>query len=675
MTNNKTLFSHLAFFLSASLASLGHAQNDELNTIEETTVWGTAVHSNSLFLGDTDISIKQADHLSDLLRDIPGVDIGGTHSTNARINFRGLDDRDLSVYIDGASQKNYLYHHMGNLLVNADILKSAELTLGANSVVNDGLGGAIRFETKDARDLLEGDDARFGGRVMAGYNSNAQTSYSFTGYGQLSDSLDVLAYLNTVDRDNFEDGSGTETIGSDGTTDNILFKFGADITDDQRIELTYESIDDAGDYTQRPDMGVRTNRAITGDLLLPTEYERETINLGYEISSEIADVRFTAYTNDMYLWRDERASFTRTGPGTLREGEADNFGIGVFATSALDSGQTQHLLTYGLDYFDQDLSFVSDIAAGDAPVTEEGQTLALFIEDRIEFGERFALTPGVRYTDFEQSLASSNSDGSWDETTFALAGEFQVTDGLLLKASYTEIFKAPELAEVFVGGATDKVVNPNVNPENGDNIELGLRYSAALGEGKFNFGFNLFETTIDNYIGEANILDAEGMDTGLDWDVNLGTAVIDGVEASLNYAVQNWDFLLTYASSDLDTSGLNTDGGDSLRLIGDSFGIQVEYQLSENFLVNYNARYIASVTEVNGSEKPSYDVHNISAQWRDIAGYEGLSATVGIDNLFDEFYTSHASRNGISMHPVFGTLELNDVEPGQNIKATLSYSF
>ena len=37
--------------------------------------------------------------------------------------------------------------------------------------------------------------------------------------------------------------------------------------------------------------------------------------------------------------------------------------------------------------------------------------------------------------------------------------------------------------------------------------------------------------------------------------------------------------------------------------------------------------------------------------------------------------TSHASRTGESFHPVFGPLVLYDVEPGRNVKVTLSKVF
>ncbi len=45
---------------------------------DEVVVWGTRVSSNTESIIADDMSLKQADHMSDLLREIPGVDVGGT---------------------------------------------------------------------------------------------------------------------------------------------------------------------------------------------------------------------------------------------------------------------------------------------------------------------------------------------------------------------------------------------------------------------------------------------------------------------------------------------------------------------------------------------------------------------------------------------------------------------
>lgn len=244
--------------------------------IERVTVWSTTVNASSMYLKEEAIASKQADHISDLLRSIPGVDVGGAHSLNQRITIRSMDDKDLDISIDGAKQNNYMYHHMGNLQIHADILKSVDIDVGNNSVINGGLGGSVRFETKQARDLLQSGE-RFGGRVQVGAGDNSGQTYSATAYGLMTDSVDFLGYYNLVNRENYEVGGGEITDsngdvieGTDGTVrglegelDDALIKFGWEPSDNQRIQLSYEKYTDEGDYSYRPDMGLATDIAIT----------------------------------------------------------------------------------------------------------------------------------------------------------------------------------------------------------------------------------------------------------------------------------------------------------------------------------------------------------------------------------------------------------------------------
>lgn len=228
-------YTTLSFSIATAL-SASSVYAEELTYLDEVVVWAANVSSSSEYLGDEDISIKQVDHLSDLLRDIPGVDVGGTHSVNQRINIRGLNETDLDIRLDGASQHANMFHHIGNLTLNSDIIKSADIQVGANSVVYGGLGGSVRFETKNALDLLRPDE-EFGARVNAGYGSNDYTQGSVTLYGQLSQDIDAMIYGYTVDRGNFEDGKGTETFGADGEVQNVLIKLGWQPTDQDRLQL------------------------------------------------------------------------------------------------------------------------------------------------------------------------------------------------------------------------------------------------------------------------------------------------------------------------------------------------------------------------------------------------------------------------------------------------------
>ncbi|WP_351001441.1 TonB-dependent receptor plug domain-containing protein, partial [Shewanella sp. TB7-MNA-CIBAN-0143] len=71
---------------------------------------------------------QQAGHLSDFLNVVPGVTIGGTSAVNQRIRVRGLDDTNLKVTIDGARQEGALFYHMGDVTIDPDLLKQAEVS-------------------------------------------------------------------------------------------------------------------------------------------------------------------------------------------------------------------------------------------------------------------------------------------------------------------------------------------------------------------------------------------------------------------------------------------------------------------------------------------------------------------------------------------------------------------
>jgi len=663
--------------LIALLTATANAQETQSQDadIEEIAIWGTQVNSSSLYLGEQEIAIKQADHLSDLLRPLPGVDIGGTHSVNSRINFRGLDDRNLSIYVDGALQTNYLYHHIGNLLINPDILKSADVQLGANTVTHGGIGGSLRFDTMDAADLLEGTDRDFGARLSGTLHSNEMAGASGTVYGKVAEKVDALVYFNHVDRGNFTDGSDRDTIGSDGTTQDLLAKVGVDIAENQRLELSYNLLTDEGDYTQRPDMGVLTNAAITGDILLPTEYERETITARYELDlGDAFGLEATYYMNDMSLWRDESNPGIPRAHGSAREAKADNSGALVLATSKLDTDALAHTLKYGLEYFDQNQSYLP--LAGDESTAQlqDSRSLAFFLEDEVTIAERFVLRPGVRYTDYKINYVETGETGSWDKLTFGLAAEAELTDGFRLLGSFTSLFRGPELTEVFGGSGARKLVNADLDPETGNNIEVGFRYSGNVGDATLNLGANLFWTKLKNFIAETAV---PGTTASEVWDTNIGDAKINGVEASANLMIAGWDALLTFSSSDLDIDDLTGAATtESLREVGDTLGAELSYTFpAAAITVGWNMQHVFEKTDVNGAVKEAYTIHNLTARWDNPADINGMSLIVGVDNLLDKTYTSHASRSGDTFHPVFGPLHLNDVEPGRNVKVTLSQRF
>ncbi len=276
-----------------SFISLAEQAPDTSETIE---VWGTTITNDSLL--QDDIERKQANHLSDLLRDQAGIDVGGSHSIVQGINIRGVDDLDLNITVDGISQNNNMFHHSGNLLINADILKAVDIKVGTNSVLTGGLSGGVAFETKDAKDLLEpGED--FGARLYTNLGNNDYAGGSAAVYGQLTDNIDALAYYTYTDRNNFENGNGKEVTGNEGRTVDGIFKLGWDVNESNRLVFSYDRYNDEGDYYVKTNFGAgfaEDSDAQTEDI----DYTRTSTSLAYELDKgDAITLRASVYRNEL----------------------------------------------------------------------------------------------------------------------------------------------------------------------------------------------------------------------------------------------------------------------------------------------------------------------------------------------------------------------------------------
>lgn len=677
-TSKKYLLSYLTRCLKLSLLILPinvyaniESTNDEQDTTSTTTVWATEINSSSVFLGDDQIAIKQADHLSDLLRDTPGVDVGGTHSVNQRINIRGMNETDLQIRLDGASQSANMFHHIGNLTLNADILKSADVQVGANSVVNGGIGGAVSFTTKNAQDLLQADED-FGSRISLNYGSNDYQQASLALYGQLSEKFDAMVYGYIYDRNNFSDGDGTPTFGSDGTIGNALFKIGFAPDSQQRFDLAYDFYKDKGDYNPRPDMGSSANEALSQATVMPTEYIRQTLSLNYLLQkNEELYLTSSLYRNHIDLTRDESGLTIRWPGDRLSENNAKNIntGFNTTAISQVELVNMYHKITYGIDGNEQQ----SISQYGNAEKTKEKAISgAVFVEDRINITDSLSITPGVRYDYFKRNAVTSTK--SFDDISFALAAEYDITDGFTLFANSRQLFKAPQLLETFINYQAVTYLDPNIKAESGLNTEVGFRFEHDLGDGSIATNLTVFRTDIDDYIQKTYNPQNHGYDVE-----NIGDVEYEGFEASILYRIYDFGAQLTYAKSDNWDKTANTPiiSRDSARStdIGDSIGLNLDYDLTSlDVILGWNSRFILEEDNVAQDQpvKPSYDVHNLYAQWlpRQI---EGLALTFGIDNIFNEQYASHASRSGTVNRGQL--INMTDYEPGRNVKATLAYQF
>lgn len=662
MKKNKILLSAIT---ALSLISLS-AQAQETTELENVDLWSTEVVSSSVKLGENAIETKQADHLSDLLRDLPGVDVGGTHSINNRINVRGLQDENLDITLDGAKVQNAnMFHHIGNLLINPDILKKATIQVGTNSVVNGSLGGSVAFETKDGLEMLD-KGKNYGARVQTNYNSNDSMGASLAGYGKVSDAVDFLIYHNYVNKNNWKDGAGVETFGVDGTIDNTLMKLGYTLSDTQKISVSYDLLNDEGDYSPRPDFGRAYNEARTGLYTYPTEYTRETITLKHELNLNDNLVLDTSvYSNENELERYEKLNgITPVRPGGVTQGllngKVKTVGINTKAQSVIQTNDIFHTLTYG-GLYDKQTSKVTwnGNQYGD---NEKANSGAIFLEDAIALTDAFTLTPGVRYNyyDFDGVYGKINDN----KFTYGLATEYAIHPDLTLQASATTLYKGVEMVDVL---ATNRIYAPNtpdLKAETGINKEVGFTYTKnqVLGADSIGFSVTYFNTNIDDYIKTVGYT-----------MTNSGTLELKGFESSFQYNKDAFSALLTYSRSNTEykDTGLPSD-----KEPGDSISLGLDYAILSNLSASWDSLFVREQNDLADADqnvKEAYNVHDIALNWKP-TGVKNLTLITGVDNIFDKAYVSHISENRSFL--VSGNLvSTADYEPGRNFKLTLAYKF
>ncbi|MBB3107172.1 hemoglobin/transferrin/lactoferrin receptor protein [Psychrobacter luti] len=633
----------------------------------------------------------QANHLSDVLNVVPGVTVGGTSSVNQRVRIRGLDDTNLKVTIDGARQQGKMFYHMGDLTIDPDLLKQADVSVGNNSVTlgNDALGGAVAFKTVDAADLLK-PGQKIGAKLHAGYASNNdELLTSATVFAAPTENVDLLAYYGKRDAEAGEDGEGRKIQTEDSKGENILLKVGAYVGDEHHVGASFSSTENEGRFPLRPDFPASPGVGSWNEIL-PHKVKRDTYGLDYTYNpvNKLIDIDSNVYQTKTRISRD--TDYT-VNPGYDWEAGVKTTGGKIQNTSVIDNSIVEgisgtHKLIAGVEHYKKESEMARD---GTSTGTDEAKNTSVYLEDQWQMG-KFSLTPGVRYDRYDSPEFVAGGK-TYNNVVGGLAASYEIAPRTQLFASYTQLFNGPDLSQaIFNQNGAGTFVNNDLKAEEGDNAEVGI-VSTLRGlttdDDALQLSAKYFETNIENYI---EFVRSGGSRIGLDCATGqLGGSCqgainkdedykIKGVELAADYKMNNFNMGLSYAH----TRSKGEDSGHSISSVtgsssdsGDKYMVNLGYAPTDTTELGWRSTYVASVTPNTGGddiEKPGYDVHDIFMSYSP-KQVDGLKATVGVYNIFDETYASHASRI-VAPRPDDGTLR-TDFEPGRNVKASLTYQF
>lgn len=656
-------------------------QNEETKSIERVAVVGAATN---LSITAEDIEQFQANDLADVFRESPSVSVGGSVGVAQKIFIRGLEDAYLNVTVDGAQQTSTLFHHIGRVTLDPDLLKQIDVQAGAGEATSGpgAIGGSIRFKTKDAQDLLRGDE-QFGGRVKASYFSNEGTRYSGSLYGKLSDSWGLLGYYSTVDRDNFEDGDGNEVLGTAADQDLMFLKASGYIADNQYLSISAEQRDEEGEFSARPNWVV-----LEGAPLYPSEAERDTYVANYRFDhGALVFLEATAYQTSS-SFRGGRFDFLS---------DIDTYGFDIRNTTDISN----HVFTYGIDYRKDEVE--SGPGVGPVQNAEEGSVMGIYAQAHSNITPELLLSYGVRYDDFDfqQQILIDDYYGTPvtdepsglddNELSFNVGLEYQLTEAWTLGLGYAEAARGKQIGDGFTldeylyDGEDVPVVASDVVPETVTNIEASIEYSAN----NLNARLSAYESTIDDVLFSGY--------QGNSVFNNIGDLESSGVEFNLAYRWDSVDVYFGFSSVDvelmpredlysvpynsIDINGYEFVGLGNSR--GDTWVLGADYTVTADISVGFN---ITMVDDINidtlhqalengwtdslySLNKADYTLVDIYGEWEVT---NDLRLNLAVTNLFDEAYIDHSSVGDYS--EVFPSV-IGPQEAGRDIRLSVTYDF
>jgi len=611
-------------------------------------------------IDNAQIALEQPANFGDLVEDLPNVDLyGGPRGQAERLVIRGLEDNRILFTLDGARQNFVLGEHKGRFFVDPDLLKRVEIVRGPNSAVwgSGAIGGVVALTSKDASDFLRGDE-RFGARLKGGYQDvNNQWLLGATVFGLGGEHVDYLLSFTGREADDTEDGEQTIFYTANETHSGL-----GKVTwvgEQQQLGVSVQLYDETGLI---PSNGFDNVSADNPLLDRTTQQHTYTVNYGFAPTRH-QRVQATLYRTEIEIEE------TRVDNGRFDETDFVTTGLDARHSLTLTGHQQQHIVTYGVDIYQDESEARRNGGLRTSFPDGETQVMGGFIQDEWSvLRERLTLIPALRYDRYESESDARVAETLTDnELSMQFGVLFALTDQLTLTANYAEAFRAPNLSELYSSGihfgANTFVPNPNLKPERAENKEIGLRYQQSdvfTSKDRLQARLAYFRNDVEDFIEQrVNVVPLRvppfvGGTTTVD---NVENAQLEGVEAELAYQHSAFFFNLSYGR----TRGEDDDTGIPLGSIAaDKWVFTVgREQLAQK--LSYGVRFSIVADQDRVPEDvvatDGYHLADVFFSWQPT---ESLRVNAGIDNLTDKTYRRHLS-------------VLN--ESGRNFKLSIAYQF
>ena len=605
-----------------------------------------------------DIERKNPSNLQDLFREEPSIKVGSSLPMSQKVYVNGIEETNLAVSIDGSRQNNKVFHHNATTLIDPTLLKAVSVDEGvAPADAGPGaLAGAISYETKDARDILDGDG--FGGFVNSTYNSNGDVfGTGLATYG-IHQGFEYLGYFNFGKGGEFSNANGDKVMGTRTNFLSGLGKVAYQFESGDRIELSHEAIKDDAARPFRANMS-HTGGAKPGEPVV-RDYRLNRNNTVFTYSDETPEG-----------WWDPKLvlAYGKSDVGTtvyLPAGSKPEKYPVEGATSTFN-GKFENrfhtdigLVTAGVDFYDDH----ADLDDFFGPAEEKARNVGAYVQARLEPFDRTRLSFGGRA---DKQWFTGTGGQEFDNAGLSgnISGEYDIVeDFLTAKAGYSHVWSGISLAENFIMNP-DWVYLPEPEPTTADNYTVGL----AANYNGFTLEGSLFRTNMENarsaryrtaYLGRR--VESEGftISAGYEWTDSF---------VRVKYA--NTDTLIDGLPADSDTGTyLTTPVGEIITIT--AAHTFADYGLTVGGDVEFALKYDKVPKAPEGEEpyKPfeAYKVVNAYLEYKP-PSHKNLTLRADVKNVFNELYADRATYG-----QEFGVVEPL-YQPGRSFMLSLRATF
>ncbi|MGH8437211.1 MAG: TonB-dependent hemoglobin/transferrin/lactoferrin family receptor, partial [Pseudomonas sp.] len=658
---------------------------------------------------ERDIDQKNIKDIKDLVRYEPGVSVGGSGSRFGLSGFtiRGISGNRILTQVDGVGVPDAFnfgpFMDARRNYIDLDSVKQVEIIRGPASSLygSDAIGGAVSFLTKDAADYLEeGDDAY--ARLKTGYDGADDSWLRSSTLAGRQGQVDGLLHIGRRDGQAVDSFGGRSSIGlareeanpQDYAAQNLLVKGGWNYHGNDRLQLTYERLEDEADTKILSEYS-NTAAIRTSDARDSTDRERVSLQHQFEINTLVADsVDWQLSYQDSQI--RQQTFQQRFSGGTFRDRSRDsNYQEQLWALNAkldklFQTGAANHHLIYGVDLKrldSSDLRTGGEVFASNglpAPPAFGAETFplsdfpdpttneyALFVQDSIEIG-RWTLLPGLRYDYYElkpdvtqEYLNSKPIDKNPSNfNDHALSPKFGVTyrvdDLHSVYGQYAAGFKSPDAVDIFgefVNSAMgyQTIANTDLKPETSNSFEIGLRGKYQVGS----LSLALFYNRYKDFIDSVTIPDPTGAGLLTYQAQNLSKVTIRGAEAKGELFLEQFGLpsgtrmqgAIAYARGRNEDNGAPINSVDPLKAV---FGLGYAAP-SGQFGGDLAWTLVAAKERVDQSqnaalrigeqfETPGYGTLDLNGWWQ---VSEQFSLNAGLFNLTDKEYWQWGDVQGL----------------------------